>query len=219
MNVIFGAGGFAREVAWLMDDLERNGVANIRPDYMVTVDSDPMIGHAVHGVHILGESDFFSRHRSEPIRAFLAVGTPSLRRQIYARCQEGLGNTEFPNIIHPSASYDRRDGAVRIGEGSIICAGSRLTTNVHVGDFVHVNPNCTLGHDSMIGSFTTLCPGSHVSGYSVIGEACFVGAGAVILPKITISDGVVIGAAAAVARDITEADTTWAGVPARRMQS
>lgn len=101
-------------------------------------------------------------------------------------------------------------------EGTIICPGAIITTNVTVGRHVIVNLNATIGHDCQIGDFVTISPGAHLSGNVKVGNLCYIGTGAVIREKITICDGVTIGAGSAVVNDITEPGT-YVGVPAKKI--
>ncbi len=50
-----------------------------------------------------------------------------------------------------------------------------------------------------------------------IGNNVFIGSGAKLLGDITIADGVCIGANAVVTQSIEEENTTWAGIPARKI--
>lgn len=56
-----------------------------------------------------------------------------------------------------------------------------------------------------------------VGGAPQLGDRVYVGSGAKIIGPIKIADGVVIGANAVVAKDILEPNTTWAGIPARKV--
>jgi UDP-3-O-[3-hydroxymyristoyl] glucosamine N-acyltransferase len=118
--------------------------------------------------------------------------------------------------VHPDTQRSRW---VEIGEGTVICAGNILTTNIELGRHVQVNLGCTVGHDVVMGDFTTLSPGVHVSGHVHFGRRVFVGTGAVILngspdAPLVIGDDAVIGGAACVTRSV-EPGTMVVGVPAR----
>lgn len=52
-----------------------------------------------------------------------------------------------------------------------------------------------------------------------IGDNCYLGSGAKIIGDIRIADGVAIGANAVVVKSIIENNTTWAGVPARKVSN
>jgi sugar O-acyltransferase (sialic acid O-acetyltransferase NeuD family) len=217
MSVIFGAGGVAREVAWLLcetDHLEKN---NLIPTAFVTRDADWLSGMSLDNIPVLRQSEFFSSWASEATNAFIAIGLPSAKRRAVASINEHM-ICSFPNLIHPKAMMDRRTGKVTFGKGVIIYPHALITTEISVGDFVHINPSATVAHQARIGSFSTLCPGSIVSGNVSIGSGCFIGAGAVIKEGVRIADNCLIGAGAVVVKNITQPGTTWLGVPAREMQ-
>ena len=59
---------------------------------------------------------------------------------------------------------------IKIGEGSIICAGTILTTNLVFGKFTQLNLLTTIGHDTILGDFCTTGPGVNISGNCNIGN-------------------------------------------------
>lgn len=125
----------------------------------------------------------------------------------------------FQTLIHPRIE---RSKWIEIGEGTVICAGSILTTNVQLGCHVHINLDCTIGHDVVIGDYTTLAPGVHVSGWVHFRKRVYVGTGAVLIngtekEPLTIGDDAVIGAGAVVTTSVNEG-LTVAGAPARPIQ-
>jgi len=108
---------------------------------------------------------------------------------------------------------------IEIGEGTVICAGNILTTNIVLGKQVQINLDCTLGHDVVLSDYATLAPGVHVSGCVQIGRRAYIGTGAEILngtqnDPIVIGDDAVIGAGACVTCSIPSGQT-WVGVPAK----
>ena len=214
MNVIFGAGGFAREVGWLMHELARIDHGRGRVDAFVASDDSPNLGQSIYGAEVLPESEFFERHRRTALNVYIAVGLPMLRQQVQKKCFATLEAVEFPALVHPSVMYDSRPGAVHIGRGAIVCAGAILTTDVRLGDFSQLNLNCTIGHDAVIGDFCTLSPGAHVSGGVNLGRGCYIGTGAVLLENIHAPDATVVGAGATVVTTLTKPGT-YVGTPAR----
>lgn len=217
MNVIFGAGGFAREVSWLMEDLAKLNQGHSRADLFVASDEAPNIGQVIHGVEVMGESQFFAKHFNTSLKLFIAVGSPELKQKLRDKCLSKLNAVSFPSLVHPSAIFDSRIGAIHIGAGAIICAGTVLTTDVHLGEFVHLNLNCTIGHDAVLGDFSTLSPGVHISGGVQLGANCFIGTGAVILENARAPSNTVIGAGATVVKSLVESGT-YVGTPARLLK-
>jgi sugar O-acyltransferase (sialic acid O-acetyltransferase NeuD family) len=148
----------------------------------------------------------------------IAVGDPKARKFIATRCNEA--GAQFASLVHHSVEMSE---FVEIGAGSIICCGTILTVNIKLGCHVHVNLDCTIGHDVHIGDFSTLSPGVHVSGNVHIGEGVYIGTGANIINGISgkplvIADGTVIGAGACVTKS-AECPGLYAGVPAQLKKS
>lgn len=212
MNVIFGGGGVAREVAWILNDADPSFIAH---RYVVR-DNDWVEGKTIDGVCVISDA-LFTTTISGPVSAYLAVGRPNVRHRLHAHLlQHQL--IEFPRLVHQSVHYDHRPGKTLIGRGTIVYPKASMTTGVSLGDFVQVNPCATLGHGVSIGSYTTICPGANISGEAVVGSGCFIGAGAVIKEGVRIGDNCVIGAGAVVISDIGGSGT-WVGVPARKTSS
>jgi sugar O-acyltransferase (sialic acid O-acetyltransferase NeuD family) len=203
---IFGAGGFGREIAWLVEQLWGGDV-----ERAFLVDHPEYLHGPVNGVpvQLLGEADGTSS------RFVVAVGNPQARRSITQRCI-ALG-LRPARLVHPRVEMSSHN---ELGDGTILCAGSIVTTNVSIGEQVHVNLDCTIGHDVRIGEYATLSPGVHVSGNVEIGRDVFIGTGANIIngqtgAPLIIGDGAVIAAGACVTRSV-ESGALMAGVPAVR---
>lgn len=87
----------------------------------------------------------------------------------------------------------------------------------HYGAIV-INENSKIGKNCRIHEGT--CIGANgKSGAPKIGNNVFIATGAKIIGNIKIADGVAIGANAVVVKDILEPNTTWAGVPARKISN
>lgn len=202
---IFGAGGFGREVAWLAEQIHGE-----QADVRFVVGDPVYLRGAVNGRNV----DLITTVTG-PGTFVVALGDPAFRRIAVTSCSAaGLIATR---LLHPRAEISRW---VTIGEGSIVTAGCIVTTNVEIGRHVHLNLDCTVGHDVVIGDYATLAPGVHVSGNVTIGDDVYVGTGAAIINghadrPLTIGDGAVIAAGACVTRPV-EPGAMVAGVPAVR---
>lgn len=205
--LIFGAGGFGREVAWLARQCW-GGEAEVgfvvdRPEYLT---------EEINGIPVRLLADYES---TPDIRYVIALGDPALRRMAVAACEaHGL---RAAVLVHPRVEAS---DTVVLGAGSVICAGSILTVNIEIGTHSHINLDCTIGHDVRIGSFSTLSPGVHVSGNVLIGEGVFIGTGASIInghedAPLVIGDNAVIAAGSCVTKPV-EPNSMVAGVPAVR---
>ena len=213
---IFGASGFAKEVEWLNSEINLVVENKTEITYFVTVDDDLQVGEYLNAVPIISETEYFEVYnKSDTHNCIIALGNPILREKVYNKIKNDF--TQFPSLIHPSVLYDRRKNLVKFGRGNIICAGCILTTNIKVGDFVHLNLDTTVGHDSIIGDFVTISPSVNVSGKVQMGNKVFVGTGANILEALEICDSVIIGAGSVVVKSLLETGT-YVGVPSRKIK-
>ena len=161
--IILGAGGFAREVSWLISELNSDPKSpQIKLHGFVGRQSNK--SH-LHGLKILGDDDWALTHISTSVNFVIAIGQSSFREKLAHR-YEGQG-FQSVKLQHPSV---RSSAHISVGQGSILCAGSSLTTDISIGRHVIVNLHCTIGHDVLIEDYATLAPGVHVSGGVHIGQ-------------------------------------------------
>lgn len=206
--VILGAGGLAREVAFLVEEINRAA-----PRFRVLGFAEAGrsgVGRRVgkYSIHC-GEDDVLEMN----VAAAIGVGEPAIIQKIAERF-ESRPNVTFPNLVHPGTIWDEE--AIDLGQGNIICAGSILTTGLRIGSFNYLNLACTYGHDVEVGSFSVINPGANISGGVHIGNGVLVGTGATILQYLEVGDRARVGAGAVVTRRV-EPGTTVVGVPAREV--
>jgi sugar O-acyltransferase (sialic acid O-acetyltransferase NeuD family) len=202
--LIAGAGGFAREVAWLVDDINR---AQRRWRLVGFLGRSGEGDRTVRGLPLLDGASASSL--GPDTQAVIAVGEPQLRERIVGEVEQL--ELPFATLVHPTVLMD---SSVTLGSGSIVCAGSILTVDIDVGKHVIINLDCTIGHDAVIGDYSTLAPGCHISGEATIGRSVMLGTGACMIPQTKIGDGTIVGAGAVVARDLPSG-VTAVGVPAK----
>lgn len=207
-SVVFGTGGFGREVAWIVES--RKDIAGPFLGYLD--DQSENHGKKINGFPVLGGREWLTG-QTEPIAVFMGIGTPETRHKIVTYLR-ALSHVRFPVLVHPQVSMGRE---VQLGEGSIICAGNILTCNIQLGSFVNLNLDCTVGHDTIIEDFTTIAPGVHISGNVTVGRGCDLGTGAAVIQGITIGASVTLGAGAVVNRNLPEG-VTAVGVPAKAIK-
>lgn len=204
--VIIGAGGFGREALDVaLADSEDWNVVGI-------IDDGPSPENlkrlADRNVPYLGtENDVVGRF---PHLSFVvAIGDPLVRRTVAIRLR-GTGWREA-TLVHPSSVIG---SLAKIGPGSVICAGVRISTNVNIGSHSHVNPGAIIGHDAKLGDYVSVNPGAIISGDVHVGDVTLIGAGSVILQGLCIGSNSVIGASACVTKDVRPAVTVM-GIPAK----
>lgn len=205
---IVGAGGFGREVQWLIERINEAGQGD-KWEILGYIDDGIEPGTGVDGHEVIGGVGFLIG-REAPLAVVCAIGAAETRKRVIGRIISNK-HLSFPNLIDPSARISSRTGW---GSGNIVCAGNIITVGITVGDFCIINLDCTVGHDSVIGSFTTLYPGVNVSGNVTVGKCSEIGTGAQIIQGISIGSGVIIGAGSVVISDMP-GGCTAVGCPCR----
>jgi sugar O-acyltransferase (sialic acid O-acetyltransferase NeuD family) len=209
--VIFGTGGFAREVHQIVEDL--NAVAPSL-DFLGFLDENPaQHGSMLHGYPVLGGIAWLADAR-EDVSVVVAIGNPSSKKKVV----DQICNTtkaQFATLLHPKAWVGNR---VAIGAGSIICAGALITTDITIGRWVIVNIGSTVGHDAILEDYVTIAPTVNVSGSVVVAEGVDLGTGSTVIQGKNIAEWSIVGAGAVVVRDV-EANKTVVGSPAKEIKS
>jgi sugar O-acyltransferase (sialic acid O-acetyltransferase NeuD family) len=205
---VYGAGGFAREVAWLLDSFPEN-----KYQVVAFIDDNPdQHGKELNQIPVMGLPEV--KNTYPDVKVLAGIGAPKIREKVTQKTtDEGL---DFVSVVHPNVEISR---FVDIGEGVVICAGNIITTNITIGNHVQINLDCTIGHDVVLGDYATLAPGVHVSGNVQIGKRAYIGTGANIIngtadKPLLIGADAIIGAGACVTRDIPP-DVTAVGIPAK----
>lgn len=192
--VIYGAGGFGREVLT---------AARRDPREVAFLSDDP--GTQFDGIPIIRLADL-----GEGDAIVVAVADPATRRLLAGRCRG------FGQVIAPTSVIGRN---VSIGEGAIICDFTWITTCARIGRHFHLNGYSYVAHDCVIGDFVTFGPGVQCNGNVHIGDGAVLGSGANIrngsaARPLRIGEGAVVGMGAVVTRDVP-AFATVIGNPAK----
>lgn len=204
--VIVGAGGFGREVQWLIERINAQGEQFHLLGY---IDDGVECGTIVDGLPVLGNMEYLLSYHDR-LAVACAVGSAKTRRSLMNKLQD-KANLIFPNLIDPSALCSDR---IMMGHGNIICAGNILTVDIRIGDFNIINLDCTIGHDAVFESYITVYPSANISGCVTIGAGTEIGTGSHIIQGITVGSDTVVGAGAVVIREIPS-ECTVVGNPAK----
>src|SRR5712664_1980186 len=139
---VYGRGGHAREIAWLLSEGEARKVLTITGYVM-----DGNIPSEHNGKPVFSFEQLCKTHPDTSV--VVAVGDPVMRRELVTKCERS--GIAIASAIH---SRVERSEFVEIGEGVVVCAGTVVTTNIRIGHHVHINVGCTVSHDVSIGEFT-----------------------------------------------------------------
>lgn len=200
--IIIGAGGFGREVAWLIERINQ-----IHPTWRIlgfADDTPGKLNQVIDRYKVICTVDNISMYPE----AFVvcAIGNAKARRNVISRI-----SNNFATLIDPSVIMSDR---VAVHDGCIICAGSIITVNVDIGKYTIINLDCTIGHDVCLGSYITVYPSVNISGNCIIEDCVEIGTGSHVIQQKRIGAGTIIGAGSVVIKDIP-ANCVAVGAPAK----
>lgn len=203
--VIIGAGGFGREIA----EICKVQYLHSRDVHFIGYldDDKSLYGKEFNGDKVLGGLDHFVNPKK--IHFSCGIGDPKIRKRVTERAIK-LGYKPV-TLIHPSVVICT---GIKIGKGVVIQAGSKIAVNSIIDNYVHINFNCSIGHDVHLGEYTTISPLCAVSGFTDIGDGCFLGSGAITFPEIKIGKWSKLGAGSIATKDL-KSYTVNIGSPSR----
>ena len=204
--VIIGAGGFGREVKMLIDQINEG---SLQYNLLGFYDDSVQKGTEVFGLEVLGSVEELNQV-TKPTAISIAIGSPKVKKDIKDKLSNPM--LSFPRLIHPSVVLGIPSET--IGIGAIICAGTIITVNITIGEFVILNLGCTVGHDTVIGNYCSFMPQSNIAGEVILGEAVYVGMGVGIINQVTVGNNVTLGAGSVVVKNISS-NCLAVGIPAK----
>jgi sugar O-acyltransferase (sialic acid O-acetyltransferase NeuD family) len=206
---IYGAGGFGKEVACILNKINEK-----KPtwDLIGFIDDGIEIGSKIsHFGEILGGIDYLNNLQEE-ISIVFAIGVPRIIKIIVEKINNPL--VQFPNIIHPDV-FIADEKSLIMGKGNVIVRACSFSCDVKLGDFNQLNSISSLAHDVEVGSFNVFMPLSRISGGAKIGDLNLFGIGSVILQNIKIGNNTRISAGSYLMRN-TKDGFLYAGNPAQK---
>lgn len=208
--VIYGAGGFGREIACLLN------LSNEKtPEWNIIGfldDNEAILGTKNKYGRVLGGGEWLN-HYDKPLAVAIAVGNPAAVTAIVAKINNP--NISFPNIYAPSVTFLDKE-SLEIGQGNIFCTNCFISCNVKIGNFNLFNGYIPIGHDAKIGDCNVVMPSCNISGGVEIGNGNFFGVQSVVLQYIRIGNDIRIGANSVIMRK-TKDGFLYIGNPAKRM--
>ena len=207
---LFGAGGFGREVACLI-----NMINKVKPTWNLIgfFDDGKPIGEDVTYGKVLGGIEELNQWKSE-LAVAIPVATPETLKRIIDKISNPL--VYFPNLIAPDVVFFD-ENQTKIGKGNIITSRCLCSTNVSLGDFNLFNCAVLVGHDTSLGNCNVIMSSVNISGGIEIGDYNFFGVQSVLLQYIKVGNKTRVGANSVVIRN-TKDGNLYVGNPAVKMK-
>lgn len=208
---VYGASGFGKEVMPLV----RQQYPTLAKENFVFID-DGAEFQELNGYQVLGYSAFVAQP-SENKAVVIAIANSVVREKLVQR----LNEDQIQHLDIQASNTIILD-EVKIGEGSLLCPFTCLTSNIKIGKFFHANIYSYVAHDCVIGDYVTFAPGAKCNGNIHIEDHAYIGTGAIIkqgTPEqpLLIGKGAVIGMGAVVTKSVP-AGVTVVGNPARILE-
>lgn len=205
--VIIGAGDFGKEVAWLIEDINK-----VKPTYQISGfldDDEKKIGKSYNGYECLGPiACIFDLMKERGVCAVIAMQDSGIRKRIVEKLS---GFDAWETLIHPSVNMSHTSA---IGKGCIVCAGSNISVNTTIGDHCIFNLSVTMGHDCTVKDYVSIMSGSCVCGHVTIGQEAYLSTNCTIVPGKKVGAYARVGAGSVVLRNVKDSITVM-GVPAK----
>lgn len=208
-TAIIGAGGFAREVEWLIRDLNR---VTSQFEFMGYLVSDlSRIRETDCTERLLGDFNWLDGADKVDALVF-GIASPGVKLTLVTELESRFPHLQWPSLIHPTVQFDK--ASANIGRGVVVCANTVGTVHVELEDFSMVNLLCTVGHETRIGRGAVINPSVNLSGGVKIGCGAFIGVGAKILQYVSVGEHATVGAGSVVLKDVAPFTSVF-GIPAK----
>ena len=208
--VLIGAGGFGREVAQMIEGINRR---EKRYELLGFLDDGKHFSSEsnINGYPWLGDSNWILDHKDE-IVCNCTIGDASTKANIQRRLTER--GVQFETIKATTAGVASH---TEIGPGCVLYWDVGVSVNCKIGAGVLLNDGVKIGHDTIIGDYTSVMPGTGISGGCIVGEEVNIGGHVFIVPGKKVGDGARIAAGSVVFSNV-KTRTTVLGNPAKRMR-
>ncbi len=208
---VYGASGFGKEVMPLV----RAQFTELNKEHFVFID-DGQANTDLNGYQVLSYTDFINNSKTDK-RVTIAIANSQVREKLVAR----LDQDSVQHLEIQAANTVILD-EVEMGEGSLLCPFTCITSNIKIGKFFHANIYSYVAHDCIIGDYVTFAPGVKCNGNIHIEDHAYIGTGAVIKQgtpdkPLVIGKGAIVGMGAVVTKSVP-AGVTVVGNPARILE-
>ncbi len=208
--VLFGAGGLGKEVANMIEQINKRELTYELLGYIVEKKYFKPDTY-VNELPVLGDEQWLLQNKDVYCCCTIANVHQKARIQDFFSVQ----GIKFETIIDVTAHVAPYTS---VGDGCIIYPYVLVSSNVTIDQGVLLNSYVTIGHDTYIGKYSTVQPATGISGNVKIGEKVSIGGHAFIVPNKKIGNEAVVAAGSVVFANV-KANSTVLGNPAKRMRA
>lgn len=191
--IIFGTGGFAEVVSFL---LERDSSYEVVA--YTNTQSNPS-DSSFCGKPLVAFEKIEEIYSPNEYEIFVAVGYVKMnqtRQHFFNECK----NKGYKLLSYVSSKAQYWDD-LNIGENVFIFELNNIQPFVKIGDGTIIWSGNHIGHHSVIGSFCFITSHAVISGYCQVGNRSFVGVNSTIIDNVSIAEENLIGAGAMITKN------------------
>jgi sugar O-acyltransferase (sialic acid O-acetyltransferase NeuD family) len=207
---IIGAGGFGREVADIVHDINERA-----PKYRIAgfIDDDSSLWESVlNDIPVRGGREYLKKLPDAPAaRAVIAIADARIKEMI---AEDLRGFVTWENVVHPTAVVSRYS---EMGCGNILQPYVFVSANARVGNHCIINVRSAIGHDAELRDYASVMSFCDVTGNVRLEKGAYLGSSVSIIPDVEIGEYARIGAGSVVLKDV-ETHAVMVGSPARRIR-
>jgi acetyltransferase EpsM len=196
--VILGAGGHALVVASILIALNQSVAAFFDDD-------QKRWGQKLLGIPVVGPISEAASAGAK--HAIIGIGNNKVRKRLAEKM-----DFEWVTVAHPFAWVHPE---VRLGRGTVVCAGAIVQPGAEVGAHVILNTKASVDHHCRVGNYVHIAV-AHLGGGAAADEGAFLALGSTVLPGVVVGAWATVGAGAVVLKDVPPGATV-VGVPAREI--
>ena len=190
---IVGAGGFGREIACLLDEIQRIqgqlwNVAGFLDDT-----ENPLHGKECN-LSVVGTIRDYTPAGDDIL--VMGIASPQAKIRLVPMLKQK--GAVFASIIHPYAYLGEHNS---IGEGVVIYGGFSMSVNCRIGNFTTLLSS-QIGHDCEIDDYSTISGQCNLMGGVRIGKSVFMGGNVAIAPKIIVGEEAYICVGSVLVKDV-----------------
>lgn len=204
--VIIGAGGFGKEIAWVIEDINKGS-----PKYHLLgyLDEKMLVGQKINRIPVIGTDDeIISLGRQMELYAVIGILDCEKKKGIVDTFS---GFVQWETICHPTAVIS---DSAKIGCGTVVFPYATIGVDVVVGTHCFMNIHSMVGHDCVLGDYVSVLAGGKIGGNVSVGEGSMIATNATVLPGVKIGNNAVVGAGSVATKKVKDNVTVF-GVPAQ----
>lgn len=209
--VIYGQGGFGKEIACLLQQINE-----VSPEWNLLgyIDDGLPVGTENRYGKVIGNMDTLFNWNEGELNVVVSIANPTVLNKIMETIHNPL--ISFPNILAPNVNVFDED-AVKMGKGNVFFFGCRISCDVEIGDFnICVGLN-SFGHDVKVGNCNVFSPSVRLSGCVTVGNQNFFGVGSIVLQGMKIGNNIRLGAGSVLMTKPKDGNL-YMGNPARKTE-